>query len=179
MNVGYVLARRDLEGPALEKVHEEGKVKVYRVADPLPRAWVVHDTVQMPDDQALAYLNDDEFDPLATGVLPPDDALVLGSRDAPGGSAAVLDARPGLLVLDVSSPDDGLVVVSQPHHRDWDATVDGKPVSIHRVDYFLQGIGVSGGEHRVELRYHLPLWPVIVSLLAAAIGLVVVTSIRR
>jgi hypothetical protein len=180
LNVGYVLARRDLEGPALDKVHEEGKVKVYRVADPLPRAWVVHDTVQMPDGQALAYLDGDEFDPLVTGILPPESEVpVIASGDALGSSVAVLEARPGRLVLEVSSSDNGLLVVSQPDYPGWSATVAGKSATIHRVDYLLQGVEVSGGEHRVELDHHLPLWPALVSLLAAVVCLAGLVFIKR
>ncbi|MFC2015864.1 YfhO family protein [Chloroflexota bacterium] len=181
LNVGYVLARRDLEGPALDKVHEEGKVKVYRVGGSLPRAWVVHNTRQMADEQALVHLNSDEFDPLVTGILPPESAVSsLGPADGPGGGAVVLEARPGRLVLEVSPHDDGLLVVSQPFYASWSpaisggwrAEMDGQPVAIHRVDYLLQGLAVSAGAHRVELSYHLSPLPAIVSLLAVVVILV-------
>ncbi len=39
LNVWYVLDRRDLDGPGLVRVYEEGTVQAYRMTDPLPRAW--------------------------------------------------------------------------------------------------------------------------------------------
>ena len=63
------LSERDLDGPGLERVYEEGEVKVYRIGDPLPRAWVVHDVQTAGDDGAIDILNGDDFDPRVTAVL--------------------------------------------------------------------------------------------------------------
>ncbi len=70
LNVQYVVAKRDLDGQGLERVYEEGKVKVYRVGDPLPRAWVVYQAVAAGDDQALAMLDAADFDPRTVAVVP-------------------------------------------------------------------------------------------------------------
>jgi hypothetical protein len=180
LNVHYVLSRRDLEGPGLEQVYEEGEVKVYRVGDPLPRAWVVHETVTADDDGAVEVLNTGDFDPRVTGVLPPEsDRVSLSGGLGEGTDARVVEAAPGRLILDVSPANEGLLIVSQPFYPGWRARVDGQPAPIFRVDYLLQGIPVDAESHRVELTYHLSPLPAIISLVVLAGCFVALLSRRR
>ncbi len=165
LNVHLVLSKKDLDGPGLERVYEAGQVKVYRVGDPLPRAWLVHTTLTAPDDQALARLDAEDFDPRAAALLPPgSQAPTFAAGAGPGAAAQVVAAAPGKLVLDVAADREGLLVVSQPFYPGWQARLDGQPAAIHRVDYLLQAVAVGPGAHRVELTYHLALWPAVVSL---------------
>jgi hypothetical protein len=167
LNVETVLSRRDLDGPGLERVYEEGEVKAYRVGDPLPRAWIVQDAVVADDEQTLDLLNSDDFDPRRTALLVPgDEGLVGSAAGGAGGSANVSDAAPGRLSLDVSADGDGLLVISQPFYPGWQARVDGERAAIHRVDYLLQGVLVRAGSHRVELSFHLSPLPAVLSLAA-------------
>ena len=164
LNVEYVLERRDVEGPGLERVYEQNDIKVYSISDPLPRAWVVHNTVVTDDNEALELLDAVDFDPRTTAVVPLESIELALPGGGGQGAAQVLEAVPGKLVLDVSSDKDGLLVVSQPFYPGWQAQVDGKRVPIHRVDFLLQGISVKAGSHRVELNYRMSLFPALVSL---------------
>ncbi|MFN2185621.1 MAG: YfhO family protein, partial [Anaerolineae bacterium] len=180
LNVAYVLSDRDLDGPGLERVYEEDEVKVYRVGDPLPRAWVVYDVQAATDAEALTLLNSDEFHPSDAAVIADDSALAsLPQGGGPGSPARVIENRPGRLVLDVTAGSDGLLVVSQPFYPGWRATVDGEAVPIFRVDYLLQGVEVPAGSHQVELAYRLSLAPAIVSLVVLLACLVGVWAYRR
>jgi len=176
LNVHHVLSRRDLDGPGMERVYEEGKVKVYRIGDPLPRAWLVHSTLIAGDAEALRLLDSQDLDPRATAVLPPEvAALALPGAASGGGSARVMEALPGRLTLEVTASGEGLLVVSQPYYPGWRAWVDDQEVTLVRADYLLQALPLQSGQHRVELRYCLPLWPALVSLLVLAgclVGLV-------
>jgi hypothetical protein len=166
LNVRYVLSEQDLDGPGLERVYEEGNVKVYELGDPLPRAWVVHRT-EPAAAEALDRLNADDLDPRVVAVVPPEFGnLALSGGDQQGESAQVVQATPGRLVLDAISAGSGLLVISQPYYPGWQARVDGKRVDLYRVDYLLQGIPLEGGSHRVELDYHLSPLPGFVSLIA-------------
>jgi len=168
LNVHYVVARRDLDSQGLERVYEEGKIQVYRVGDPLPRAWVVYQAVVAGDDQALDMLEAADFDPKAAAVVAaagPTPALP--DQGGPGKAATVVESSPGRLALDVTAAHDGLLVISQPFYSGWRADVDGRKTPIYRTDYLLQGVPVMAGTHRVELSYRLPLLPMIVSLVTA------------
>jgi hypothetical protein len=170
LNVHYVLSRKRLDGPGLERVFGEGGVRVYRIGDPLPRAWIVYNTVVRNDDQAINTLNTEDFDPANTVVLEPEDEdLRLSGGRAPGTAAQVSHAVPGKLHLDVSSEDAGILVVSQPFYPGWRATVDGDSVPIRRVDYMLQGIPIAAGKHRVELEYTPSRLPALLSLVVLLI----------
>jgi uncharacterized membrane protein YfhO len=153
LNVRYVLSKQDIDGPGLERVYEADEVKVYRVGDPLPRAWLVAETVTADDSLVFDLLNAESFDPRQTAVLPPGSAEP--AQGGQGGSIQVVEAAPGWLVLDVTAQGDSLLVVSQPFYPGWRATVDGESVPILRVDYLLQGVPLRAGTHRLELRYHL------------------------
>ncbi len=180
LNVRYVLDRRDLDGPGLARVHEEGEVKVYEVGDPLPRAWIVYGTVEADDDQAAELLNAADFDPWRAAVLPPrSEGLAPLRGGGPGTAAQVVEAEPGRLILDVTPGGDGLLMVSQIYYPGWQARVDGDKVPIYRSDYLLQGIPVQADSRRVELSYHLPLWPAIVSLLALVACLITLFAGQR
>ncbi len=167
LNVQFVLSKRDLEGPGLERVYEEGGVRVYRVTDPLPRAWVVHHVITADDEAALQILNADDFDPRTTAVLPSEYGQPALSG-GPGSAVQVVEARPGRLALEVPPGDEGLLVISQPFYPGWQAWVDGKPTPVYRADYLLQAIPLQAGARRVELAYHLSPLPAMISLAGLA-----------
>ena len=179
LNVEYVLSNRDLDGPGLERVYEEGEVKVYRVGDPLPRAWVVYDVEVASDEGTFVLLNGEGFHPLNTAVVTADSTpAVLPQEGGLPSPARVIESGPGKLVLDVTASSDGLLVVSQPFYPGWRATVDGEPAPIYRVDSLLQGVEVRAGGRRVELTYRLSPAPAIVSLVTLA-ACVVGSAVER
>jgi hypothetical protein len=181
LNVHYVLSDRDLDGPGLERVYEEDEVKLYRVGDPYPRAWIVHQAVTADDEEeALALLDDEAFDPREVAVLPAAGQVPpLGGTSGPGSRVEVVDRRPGRLALDVSTGADGLLVVSQPYYPGWQAKVDGERRSVQRVDHLLQGVAVAAGSHRVELDYRPSPLPALVSLVVLTCCLVAALVGRR
>ncbi len=180
LNVGYVLSDGDLDGPGLERVYEEGEVKVYRVGDPLPRAWVVYDVLPESDEDALALLNLEGFHPLKTAVIADDSVpAILPQGGGLGSPAQVIESRPGQLVLEVNASSEGLLVISQPFFPGWHAAMDGESVPIYRADYLLQAIPVQAGSHRVTLTYRLSLLPAITSLLALVACVIVISVYRR
>ncbi|MFC2030321.1 YfhO family protein [Chloroflexota bacterium] len=169
LNVQYVLDERELDGPGLERVYEEGEVKAYQVSDPLPRAWVVHDTRVVAPDSVFEIVNAEDFDPRTTAVQVLEDAgASLSGQVGPWSAAHVIEAAPGRLVLEVSPDDEGLLVVSEPFYPGWRAVVDGEGAPIYRVNHLLQGVPIQSGAHRVELSYHQSLLPMLFSLVVLA-----------
>jgi hypothetical protein len=182
LNVHYVLSRKDLEGPGLARVYGEEGVRVYRISDPFPRAWIVHNAVTAADTQAIELLNSEDFDLRQSAILAPESPkLDIAPGVSPSDPVKVLEARPGSLILEASPSEDGLLVVSQPLYPGWQAKVDNEQVPIHRVNYLLQGIAVTAGNHRVELSYRLSPLPPLVTVAALACCLLVplLASLRR
>ena len=179
LNVRYVISQRDIDGPGLERVYEEGKAKVYRMGDPLPRAWIVHRTVTAADDQAFDLLNEEGFDPRMMAVLPPGGMTIsLPGSDSLGSVAKVVEAGPGRLVVEVSTTQDGLLVISQPFYPGWRAHIDGAKAPMVRVDTLLQGVPIQSGEHRVNLKYRTSSLPAFASLVVL-IGCLAMLWIHR
>lgn len=180
LNVEYVLSRDVLDGPGFERVFEEADVKVYRLPDPLPRAWVVYETVAAGDSQAVDLLNSTGFDPRQVAIVTPDlQAPLPPGQDRPAAAAHVVESSPGRLILQAEAGADGLLVISQPFYPGWRARVDGERVSLLRVDSFIQGVQVSAGSHRVELAYTLPIWPGLLSLVTLLTCVGVLAALPR
>ena len=180
LNVHYVLSRKALDGPGLERVYDEGGIRVYRIGDPLPRAWVVYDTVLGDDDQAIELINSEGFDPKSIAILlPEDEELMLSAGGSSGTAAEVVHAEPGKLSLKVSSSDAGVLVVSQPFYPGWQASVDGEAVTIHRVDAMLQGIPLKAGPHQVELWYRISPLPAILTLAVLVVCVAILVLMMR
>jgi hypothetical protein len=167
LNVQFALSSRDIDGPGLERVFEEDGVKIYKIGDPLPRAWVVNHIVVADDEDALALLSAESFHPRTSATVSERDKH-LAKPEGPGLESRVqlAESLPGRLSLDVEAGADGLLVVSQPYYPGWQAVIDGHPGSIHRVNYLLQGIPIEAGNHRVDLVYSSSVWPAVVSLVA-------------
>jgi hypothetical protein len=60
------------------------------------------------------------------------------------------------LVAEVDGAAAGMLVFNEAYDLGWRATVDGSPVSIHRVNAVFQGVEVPAGRHEVRFRYLPP-----------------------
>ena len=145
----------------------DGASYLHRLAQPNPRAWVVHTTDSADDGAALPLLGDARFDLATTALLPPVTDLA-GRTDLaaenvltfPGQNAVVMEQiAPGRLRLDVQSEHGGLLVVSENWMPGWQATIrettDGAPVpaEVLRADFALLGVPISPGQSTVDLAY--------------------------
>jgi hypothetical protein len=57
------------------------------------------------------------------------------------------------IVIDVESPDGGWVVVNDPWHPWWFATIDGRDVPLLRANVLFRAVAVPPGRHFVTLRF--------------------------
>jgi hypothetical protein len=48
---------------------------------------------------------------------------------------------------------EGFLLLNEVYYPGWEATVDGNPMEVCRVDGIFRGIQISGGTHKVELRF--------------------------
>jgi hypothetical protein len=161
LNVHYVLSERDLDGAGLTRVFPsgdpvEGRVRVYAVGDPLPRAWVVHAAEVISDeDEVLARLSSDEFDLRRAAVVaePLDVPL---SRASDASTAQVTAFAPNRITVEVDTADQGLLILSEVYYPGWRASVDDAPTRLIRADAVLRGISVPEGHHTVHVWYTPP-----------------------
>ena len=159
LNVKYVLTAEGgselLDEAQFTLVHEEAGVRVYRNRDVLPRAFLVHEAVAVPDvEAAVARMRAPGFDPSATAVVEGLPASVgRGLAGAGGGSVRVVRREDARIELDVHTDTPALLVLSDIYYPDWNATIDGHPAVVRPTDVALRSVAVGPGRHRVVFAY--------------------------
>jgi hypothetical protein len=155
LNVKYVLLDGNLPpGTPGVALRHDGDVKVYELVDVLPRAYVVHRLKPVRSESvALAVIRTGDFDPAHEAIWAEPELLPAISEPATSDSVRVVryDFNEAEFLVATAAP--GLFVLSDQYDPDWRATVDGKPATIHRVDYLLRGVAVGPGVHRIHFRY--------------------------
>lgn len=191
MNVGYVLAEDPLHG--LSPV--ENIPNLYRLSEPLPRAWVVpHARVITAPDDLMSEMLVATFDPTSEVLLEmPHNSLgrlsefevesadhsadhsVSNPTQAPQHSPAVTSLREEInsRTIDLVMSQPGYLVLAYTHYPGWRATVDGQSTELLRANYAFMALPLDAGEHRVVLNYR----PVSVMVGAAVSGLSVLAII--
>ena len=191
MNVGYVLAEDP--PPGLSPV--ENIPNLYRLSEPLPRAWVVpHARVITAPDDLMSEMLDATFDPTGEVLLEmPDNSLgrfsefAVESTDhppdhsssntaqSPQHSPAVTSLREEInsRTIDLVMSQPGYLVLAYTHYPGWRATVDGQSTELLRANYAFMALPLDAGEHHVVLNYR----PVSVMVGAAVSGLSVLAII--
>ncbi len=182
LNTKYVITwREELYAPS-EIIYQEpagdDMTYVHRLIEVAPRAWLVHQVQEVDEDTTLARLDAFDFDPAQVALVSPGSSLPL--ETPPGdekGNIEIIHQTPNSLVLAVTTPTDGLLVLSEIYYPGWQAIVDGQTVPILRVDYILRGVPVQAGQHRVEFLYRpaTSVWGAVIS--GIALGLLVALGI--
>jgi hypothetical protein len=71
-------------------------------------------------------------------------------HDGEGGTARIISYRSTEVAIEAESPSGGYVVLNDPYHSWWFATVDGRDASILRVNVLFRAIAVPPGRHTVR-----------------------------
>ncbi len=157
-NVKYVITWRKVLAPHSQVLYEEpqgeGTSYLHRLEESWPRAYVVHRAEVVDDDQrALALLADPDFDPRQVALLEERPELELAGGGTADSTVNIVERQPNRLVLEVETPADGLLVLSEVYYPGWRAYVDGQETRVYRADYTLRAVFLRAGRHRVEMIY--------------------------
>jgi hypothetical protein len=158
LNVKYVITwREELYAPSeiiYQEPADQGVTYVHRLNQVAPRAWLVYRVQASGENDALALLDTFDFDPAQEALVSADTRLSVESPPSGKyGQVTVVHQTPNALVLNVTTPSDGLLVLSEIYYPGWRATIDGQASSILRVNYALRGIPVPAGQHQVKAFY--------------------------
>jgi hypothetical protein len=74
-------------------------------------------------------------------------------RGALMGSIETLHEDPQTLDLQVTVPEDGVLVVADLFYPGWECTVDGRPVTIESAHGIFRAVELTQGEHRIVFHY--------------------------
>jgi hypothetical protein len=125
----------------------------YRLADPLPRAYLVGRVEVEPD--SIAVLN--RFmaggeDPHAVAFVSDGPGLD-GDPERVAGAVRWLEGSNHSVRLEVESSARALLVLTDTWYPGWTASVDGRPAPIRRVNWHFKGVYLEPGAHRVRFDY--------------------------
>ena len=115
-------------------------------------AWFV-DRVNYVDGAQAEMNGLDSLDVATTAVADKRFVKVLGNSHprTPGDTIALAYYSPDKLSYNASSARGGVAVFSEVYFPDgWQATIDGKPAEIGRVNYVLRALNVPAGKHHIE-----------------------------
>lgn len=147
----------------------------YRLADPLPRAYLV-DRVEIEPD-SVAILN--RF--IAGGEDPHRIAFVSEGRPLRGDAAPRagrirwLAGNNHSVRLEVDAPARSLLVLTDTWYPGWTVSIDGERAPIERVNWHFKGVYLEPGEHRVRFEYRPR--GIVPGAIVSAIGLLVLVGV--
>lgn len=153
MGVTAVISPRALSG--YERIYPGDGFSLYRVPDPLPRAYLVTHVHHAADGaEALALVTRADFDPRREAVV---EGLSADWGDGLNGFQAIrsADIQEGwnTVAVRVEAPGPALLVLSDTYYPGWQAFVDGVPAPLLRANYAFRAVALSGGAHEVVFRY--------------------------
>jgi hypothetical protein len=141
--------------PGLTVAYEGSDATVYKNPSALPRTWLVDGEAVVEGTRAqLARVGAAGFDPRR---------MVLTPRPLPGLSATPAARSPGTATITHYGAEQVTItaratrraelVLSDTYYPGWQATVNGRPEPIARVDYLLRGVSVPAGTDRIVFTY--------------------------
>jgi len=153
LNVGYLVRPATASDPG--PLYQDQNWKVYANPGACPRAWIVHEALAEPSAQRLIdRLLSPQFDPRRSALLSaPLDASLEPAADGARETASIHAYRSNEIQLSVHAASSGLLVLSEMYYPGWEATANGRELTIHKVDNALRGIVVPPGDSQVVLRY--------------------------
>ena len=161
LNVGYVIARKDVEldwGKFELAFDGDPALNVYRNRAVLPRAFVVYEALTVADhEQAWAAIHAPAFDPARQVVI--EGAAPFASPLRPPTPASWQAAGPNRVRITVDLEVPGYLVISQPWYAGWQARLaNGERLPVLRANYAFQAVALPTGHQEVTLTFRPRLW---------------------
>jgi hypothetical protein len=117
-----------------------------------PRCRMVYDyAVEQDENRILPRLYDPLFDHKKSVVIEEKPAISIDTGFADTSwRCGITRYSLNKIDIDVSTPGNGLLVLSEIDYPSWKALIDGKPAPVLRADYALRAIPVEKGSHKVS-----------------------------
>ena len=160
LNTKYIVAPSELNIPYLQKIAGRQGLHIYRNPGALPYFYLAPRYEIIPDEnQTLQKLSTPNTHPTQTALLEEDPGITSDTQTSETDTIERLEynEHQGYLKLKTTAPGPRILVISQNHHPNWHATVNGKPKPLIRANYLWTAVALEPGEHIVELTYRDPI----------------------
>lgn len=185
-NVKYLISLWPvLHGGKLEEIGRKGEAFLYQNPTVIPRAYLVNRTrsVRNAEDGKRMLLSE-EFDPRHEAFVMGTKSPII-SKDTLLGTVTVEAYKPNEVILQVSSFDTALLVLSDTYYPGWKVYVNEKESDIIQTNLIYRGVVIGSGQHKVRFVFEptsvrVGFWISVVSLVAfGTVGIVGITRRRR
>lgn len=156
LGINYILSAEKLSYSFLEPVADGSNYFIYKNKNAFPRCFAVTSQTVLENEEAvLEAIFSNRYD-LKETVLCTSEILSGSSTYEDSGSDPSLNIevyKPNFIQLRVINPKETVLVLTDSFDPGWTVCIDGKPDTVHVVNYKFRGIRVEPGEHVVTLRY--------------------------
>ena len=160
LNTRYIVAPSEMNIPYLQKIAGRQGLHIYRNPGALPWFYLAPQYEIIPDEnQILQKLTDPNTNPMQTALIEEDPGITSTPNTSETDSIERLEynEHQGYLKLSTTASGPRILVISQNHHPNWTATVNGQPKPLIRANYLWTAVALEPGEHIVELTYRDPI----------------------
>lgn len=148
---GLIDQNLHLDSANYKKAFEYGSIVVLENKNTLKRAYLTaKTTISKSENETLEKMLDANF-PFNKLTITEDVLLDGKEEDLPDPIYRQLSNNHTQILT--NSPVDSILVVLDNFYPGWNATIDSKPVKIHRVNYTFRGILTPKGEHTIDFYY--------------------------
>ena len=185
LNTKYIVTPSERNiSPYLQKIAGRQGLHIYRNPSALPWFYLAPQYEIISDEnQILQKLTDPNTHPTQTVIIEEDPGITSDTGETGSVERLEYNEHQGYLKLRTTAPGPRILVISQNHHPNWHATVNGEPKPLIRANYLWTAVALEPGEHIVELTYRDPIvgttrWITLggVIILIAAIALCIYKS---
>ena len=147
----------------------------------LPRASLYANwSVNTNETATLNDLFNPSFDPRASVIVANPDLKPATSTNATAGTVEFVSYKPKRVVLKADAREHSVLLLNDRYDAHWGVTVDGKPAPLLRCNFFMRGVELSPGAHKVEFTFNLPYGALTITVAALGvtillIGILVIT----
>jgi Bacterial membrane protein YfhO len=158
LNVGYILSIEELKSPllsleALFEINSDRPLRIYKLANKLPRAFLVDSDESL--DKNVAARDGGYMSVGAVGKPGGQTALRswAGNGLSSGSNVVVTQYTPSRVEVQAASDRKGLLVLLDSYYPGWRARVDGQETTIDCIGNVYRGIEFPPGKHHVTFTY--------------------------
>jgi hypothetical protein len=163
LNVGMILSMRPIDSPLLSldgvfRINSEKPLRVYRLKNRLPRAFVVADARPSQEEfqsfESYLALDSSRSQPMegdSAHRVPPDAG---GQANAVQAWAHISRYEPNQIEMQVNSDKAGELILLDSYFPGWHGFVDGKETPVKNINFVFRGVNLPAGTHQVMFRYY-------------------------
>lgn len=153
--------------------NDKGNYAIFEFAGALPRAKLYGSwQVNTNDEANLKTLADLNFDPIQTVLVStPATGLPVAGTNSNSGTVTFKSYSPKHIVFSADTPTPSVMLLNDKYDPNWRVTVDGQPAQLLRCNFLMRGVQVPAGQHTVEFQFSMPNKPLLVTVAAMALAI--------